>query len=86
MQKNSRLFTLIFKFDSYRRAITDSRAFWVAQFDFPEPMNYFQARAYAQSLGPRWDLPSRRQAKVMMLYKDSLLEMNEDSYWIRLSS
>ena len=49
-------------------------------------MNYFQARAYAQSLGPRWDLPSRRQAKVMMLYKDSLLEMNEDSYWIRLSS
>ena len=60
--------------------------FWVAQFDFPEPMDYFQARAYAQSLGPRWDLPSRTQAKVMMLHKDSLLEMNEDSYWIRLSS
>tara|TARA_B110000459_G_C16600425_1_gene490777 strand:- start:390 stop:857 length:468 start_codon:yes stop_codon:yes gene_type:complete len=60
--------------------------FWVAQFDFPEPMDYFQARTYAQALGPRWDLPSIKQAKVMMVYKDSLLEMNEDAYWIRLSS
>jgi hypothetical protein len=60
--------------------------FWVAQFDFPESMDYFQARSYAQALGPRWDLPSRAQAKIMMVNKDSLLEMNEETYWIRLSS
>ena len=60
--------------------------FWVAQFDFPGSMDYFQARSYAQALGPRWDLPSRGQAKIMMVNKDSLLEMNEETYWIRLSS
>tara|TARA_Y100000389_G_C17413096_1_gene492090 strand:- start:670 stop:1095 length:426 start_codon:yes stop_codon:yes gene_type:complete len=60
--------------------------FWVAQFDFPETMNYFQARSYAQSLGPRWDLPSRRQGNIILQYKDSLPEMNGNTYWIRLSS
>ena len=60
--------------------------FWVAQFDFPEPMDYLKSRTYAQALGPRWDLPSRKQAEVMMLHRDSLIELNEDTYWTRLST
>ncbi len=60
--------------------------FWVAQFDFPEPMDYLKSRTYAQGLGSRWDLPSKKQAEVMMLYKDSLLELNENVYWTRSST
>ena len=60
----------------------------VTQYDFPEQMNWLDAKEACDKLGKGWRLPNREQIEILYLNKDKIggfkyiiKELKEGCYW-----
>ena len=55
--------------------------FEVAQYDFPNGMNWKDAKAECAKLGKGWRLPTKDELNVMYKYKDKIGGVAANFYW-----
>jgi hypothetical protein len=55
--------------------------FEVAQHDFPESMNWYDAQEVCAKLGKGWRLPTKDELNVMYKNKDKIGGFAKDDYW-----
>ena len=55
--------------------------FEVAQYDFPNRMNWKDAKAECAKLGKGWRLPTKDELNVMYKYKDKIGGFAGNYYW-----
>ena len=53
----------------------------IAQYDFPNTMNWSDAKKACSNLGEGWRLPTRSELKFLFLYKDDSLSNMRKAYW-----
>lgn len=53
----------------------------IAQYDFPNTMNWSDAKNACASLGEGWRLPTMSELKILYLYKDDYLSSMRKAYW-----
>ena len=53
----------------------------VAQYDFPERMNWYNSEKSCWSLGEGWRLPTRKELNTMYVNKDKIGRFENDVYW-----
>ena len=55
--------------------------FELAQYDFPEVMNWYAANKACEALGPGWRLPSQAELNSLYLSKDKIGGFADYDYW-----
>jgi formylglycine-generating enzyme required for sulfatase activity len=53
----------------------------VAQYDFPNQMNWVDAKKACESLGDGWRLPTKEELDKLYQYKNRIESFNTGNYW-----
>jgi hypothetical protein len=53
----------------------------VAEYDFPEAMNWDDAKKSCRALGNGWRLPTNKELRFMYDHRDLISGIKDDSYW-----
>ncbi len=53
----------------------------VAEFDFPEKMNWISAEKKCRELGKGWRLPTENELDILYKYRDKIGGFSPDGYW-----
>ena len=53
----------------------------IAQNDFPEPMNWYDAKKACDDLGKGWRLPTKDELNIIYKNKDKIGGFTNDGYW-----